>query len=230
MMQTNDLSEPLNDAEFKALDEFLLSLDDDEAMLDISEFDGFVTAVVSGPEMIMPSEWLPVVWGGDDNSPEWTSVEEYQRIFGLMVRHMNTTSATLMQGPAEFEPCYLEGTVEGETHWVVDEWCHGYMKGVRLYPLGVEFSPDMEELLEPIYQFADPDRWDDRKGMKPREIRQLQEQVAPAARAIHRYWHERRSPPASQSAPYIRPEPKTGRNDRCPCGSGRKYKKCCGTH
>lgn len=27
---------------------------------------------------------------------------------------------------------------------------------------------------------------------------------------------------------YIRPEPKTGRNDLCPCGSGKKFKKCCG--
>jgi uncharacterized protein len=25
-----------------------------------------------------------------------------------------------------------------------------------------------------------------------------------------------------------RTPPKTGRNDPCPCGSGRKYKKCCG--
>ncbi|MEW5757074.1 MAG: UPF0149 family protein [Pseudomonadota bacterium] len=27
--------------------------------------------------------------------------------------------------------------------------------------------------------------------------------------------------------PYVRPEPKIGRNDPCPCGSGKKYKKCC---
>jgi hypothetical protein len=27
--------------------------------------------------------------------------------------------------------------------------------------------------------------------------------------------------------PYIRPEPKVGRNDPCPCGSGKKFKKCC---
>jgi preprotein translocase SecA subunit len=26
-----------------------------------------------------------------------------------------------------------------------------------------------------------------------------------------------------------RPEPKVGRNDPCPCGSGKKYKKCCGS-
>ena len=28
--------------------------------------------------------------------------------------------------------------------------------------------------------------------------------------------------------PFVREEPKPGRNDPCPCGSGKKYKKCCG--
>ncbi len=40
------------------------------------------------------------------------------------------------------------------------------------------------------------------------------------------------TPPAPVSyeppQPFIR-EPKIGRNDPCPCGSGKKYKKCCGT-
>ena len=27
---------------------------------------------------------------------------------------------------------------------------------------------------------------------------------------------------------FVREEPKVGRNDPCPCGSGKKYKKCCG--
>ena len=29
-------------------------------------------------------------------------------------------------------------------------------------------------------------------------------------------------------APYVRAAPKVGRNDPCPCGSGKKHKKCCG--
>jgi len=33
---------------------------------------------------------------------------------------------------------------------------------------------------------------------------------------------------AAHSKPVVRDEPKTGRNDPCPCGSGKKYKKCCG--
>jgi SEC-C motif-containing protein len=28
--------------------------------------------------------------------------------------------------------------------------------------------------------------------------------------------------------PFRREQPKIGRNDLCPCGSGKKYKKCCG--
>ncbi|MBD5627067.1 MAG: YchJ family protein [Desulfovibrio sp.] len=33
---------------------------------------------------------------------------------------------------------------------------------------------------------------------------------------------------ALRPAAYRREAPKVGRNDPCPCGSGRKYKKCCG--
>ncbi len=33
---------------------------------------------------------------------------------------------------------------------------------------------------------------------------------------------------ASRAKPVVRDAPKTGRNDPCPCGSGKKYKKCCG--
>jgi uncharacterized protein YecA (UPF0149 family) len=29
-------------------------------------------------------------------------------------------------------------------------------------------------------------------------------------------------------APFVRAQPKVGRNDPCPCGSGSKFKKCCG--
>jgi len=35
--------------------------------------------------------------------------------------------------------------------------------------------------------------------------------------------------PGSSGYPYVRDTPKIGRNDPCPCGSGKKYKKCCGS-
>jgi len=33
---------------------------------------------------------------------------------------------------------------------------------------------------------------------------------------------------APRPATFVRSEPKIGRNAPCPCGSGKKYKKCCG--
>ena len=32
----------------------------------------------------------------------------------------------------------------------------------------------------------------------------------------------------AQNTTYVRSQPKVGRNDPCPCGSGKKYKHCCG--
>jgi preprotein translocase subunit SecA len=34
--------------------------------------------------------------------------------------------------------------------------------------------------------------------------------------------------PADNAEPYVRQAPKVGRNDPCPCGSGKKYKQCHG--
>ena len=43
--------------------------------------------------------------------------------------------------------------------------------------------------------------------------------------------HESRiipSDPTPSTEPFTRDQPKVGRNDPCPCGSKKKYKKCCG--
>lgn len=42
---------------------------------------------------------------------------------------------------------------------------------------------------------------------------------------IHEEGQGHHHPPVQ---PVVRQEPKVGRNDPCPCGSGKKYKKCCG--
>lgn len=34
--------------------------------------------------------------------------------------------------------------------------------------------------------------------------------------------------PGQRLGPIVREQPKVGRNEPCPCGSGKKYKKCCG--
>ena len=41
-------------------------------------------------------------------------------------------------------------------------------------------------------------------------------------------WYEKWEDEELLQMPYVRETPKIGRNDPCPCGSGKKYKKCCG--
>ena len=42
------------------------------------------------------------------------------------------------------------------------------------------------------------------------------------------FWDAFQDEKPTVSQPYVRMTPKIGRNDPCPCGSGKKYKKCCG--
>jgi len=108
-----NLSTPLDDAELSQLDDFLLDrLDDetsdkiaavggDEGILDVSELDGFLTAIVSAPNTILPSKWLDAIWGAE--APAWESAEEFQEIFGLIVRHQKSIAAHLLHDPQSFE-------------------------------------------------------------------------------------------------------------------------------
>ena len=41
--------------------------------------------------------------------------------------------------------------------------------------------------------------------------------------AIYNFWLAKR-----KQVPMQRGQPKVGRNDLCPCGSGKKFKQCCG--
>ena len=43
----------------------------------------------------------------------------------------------------------------------------------------------------------------------------------------HDHSHDSTDDEVAYASPYVRDAPKIGRNDPCPCGSGRKYKKCC---
>ena len=53
----------LSDEELEELDQFLLSdVTSEETML-MDGLDGYLTAIVVGPRTVMPSQWLPDVWG-----------------------------------------------------------------------------------------------------------------------------------------------------------------------
>jgi len=112
-------SGPLIDQEIEELDAFLLSDDGLENAMDVSGLDGFLCAVLSGPNVIMPSEWMRWVWDSTEGkqSPEFTSEKQAQRILDLLMRHANDIAVTLTQFPQYYEPAFLS-TRPQRTHCV----------------------------------------------------------------------------------------------------------------
>ncbi|WXG56080.1 MAG: UPF0149 family protein [Candidatus Sedimenticola sp. (ex Thyasira tokunagai)] len=232
----NQSSQPLNTAEMEELDDFLLyrghdSPDEtyvkgrDEGVLNIAELDGYFTAIVSGPEAIVPSRWMPQVWG--DVEPEWESPKAFERIFQLMIRHMNGVVTTLLESDYEFEPIFIERESGGERFFIVEEWCMGYMRGVSLLvDRWNEAGEEMQELLGPIEMFSGEDGWAELHTLPREAVVKLQQEIPGTAQAIYDYWLDRRSD-QERVKTIVNEAPKVGRNDPCPCGSGKKFKKCC---
>jgi uncharacterized protein len=227
-----DLYKPLNEREMEQLEEFLAnrvddneSIELDEGIVDISALDGYLTAIVSGPVMIQPVQWLAGMWG--DFEPHWKNENEFQIIYELIVRHLNGIAGHLMTEPESFEPMFLEQVQDGETGVLVDEWCYGYLKGVELSKdQWNTHDAEITPLIDPVMTFATEAGWAQLERMSEEEIAQLQEDIAPNIREIYTFWLERRE----HLEPLLKhpnQEVRTGRNDPCPCGSGKKYKKCC---
>ena len=90
--------DPLTDSEFERIDAFLRKTNNGRAM-SVEEMDGFFTALVCGPEVVMPGEYLPHVWGNEKSQDGiFESFEEAQEILGLLNRHWNTIAKTFYEG------------------------------------------------------------------------------------------------------------------------------------
>lgn len=230
----SSVHDPLSDDEMNELDRFLLErLDDanyhegmDEGLLGLSELDGFFTAIASGPELILPSEWLPSVWG--EQAPEWRTSEDFMKIFQLMTRHFNGVVNALMTPDYPFEPIYNEREVDGQLYTVVDEWCGGYMRGVSLCAKAWDEGGDeVFEMLQPILLFSGEPGWEVLDELDDESILELQAAIPHAAQDIHGFWLARRRPDEPELLGEGYPEQLRDPDAPCPCGSGKPFRKCC---
>ena len=101
-----------------------------EDAMDLSELDGFLTAIAIGPELIMPSEWLPVVWGGEE--PAFDDLDEAQTILSLVMARYNEIIAGLQAGGDDWAPVFW-GTPDWRRDRLTD-WAAGFLDAVRLRP------------------------------------------------------------------------------------------------
>jgi yecA family protein len=194
----------------------------DESILDASELDGFLCAVACAPVLIKPSRWLPAIWGGPDRSPAWPDLDEAQRFLSTVTLIYND----VVRGLADdsFEALYLERRIEDNTYTIVDEWCDGFLRGLRLWPRLEEPQQRwLDQQLAPIRLFAGEQGTERLAELDPRGIGLEQARIEPAVGDIYRHFAA-----APSTVGTIRREgEKIGRNDPCPCGSGKKYKHCC---
>ena len=116
MTETSKLDEPLSDADYDELEAFLGSNVVPQDCMDLEMLDGFLTAIVSGPELIQPSEWLPVLWSDSQRSvtPVFQNNEQAERILSLVLRLQQSIRRTLAESPTRFKPLlYHAGNGQG---------------------------------------------------------------------------------------------------------------------
>jgi uncharacterized protein len=104
-MKTFTQNEPLTDAELDHLGDFLESCKGGRAM-NVEALDGFFSALIAGPETVMPSEYYPEVFGGEmSDACEFGSLAEANEILGLMMRHWNEIAGTLNKDEVYVPSC-----------------------------------------------------------------------------------------------------------------------------
>jgi len=228
-MGAADLS--VSDADLDLLDAYLLSDQSPPECMLLSDLDGFLTGIAIGPELVMPSEWLPQVWGGEE--PVFDDHVQASAILGTIIGCYNAIVREAEVGA--FGPIFWEnadGTV------IAADWAEGFMHAVALRADAWEplmRSKRHGRLLFPILALCADEHGDSALGLEPDEedrvMAEAAEFIPVCVTEIAAYWRKRRptlaigsSQPVSVSLKANQP----GRNDPCPCGSGRKFMVCCG--
>jgi len=115
--------------DLEALDQYLKSVHSPDGTMSLSGLDGFLTAIVIGPELIMPSEWLQVIWG--KNEPKFESQTQAQTIIRAIMDRYNEIVACFDSDPHQFEPIFRERP-NGEM--IASDWASGFLDAVALRP------------------------------------------------------------------------------------------------
>jgi len=213
------------EADIEALDEFLMSDQSPSDCMMLCDLDGFLTGIAIGPELIMPSEWLPLIWGGEE--PTFDDAAQAQAIIGTIMGRYNEILGQVADGAVA--PIIME-TPGGDV--IAADWAEGFMQAVALRaaawkPL-LKSEKDMALMLPILALCCDEDGeplLDLPQDVEDRLFAEAGDLIPECVLAIADYWAATRTTPIHQPS-----APKAGRNDPCPCGSGKKFKKCCGAN
>ena len=229
----NNMMVPLSEEELDELEGFLLDLDTEEGMT-LDMLDGFLHALVIGPETVMPSQWLPKVWGREDGAmlPPVNDLEEANHLLGLVTRHFNGIVWGFEQRPVALSPLWTTRPYDSGEFEDAEIWAYGFTDGVKLSRAAWQplFNhPEGPQWYQPIRLLGADDTLpeEDELTRTPEQRAALTAQIETSLVQMHAFWLPLRRAVAERQQAQ-RMSPKVGRNEPCPCGSGKKFKKCCG--
>lgn len=232
MTPANPIQFPVSLITEEGIDELSDFLDSVETAMNIEQLDGFFSALVIGPDVVQPSEHWPIVMGaGPTGSEAFESQQQFERIFGLAIKFWNTIADTLQAGEV-YSPVFL---TDDDGHIRGNEWAKGFMQGVELRAdqwAEVFTDQTLSEAIVPMLALAQENESQDSRRFKlpaPPVRKDFLTLMTLGMRQLYEHFLEQRAddgPPAHR--PVVRFAPKVGRNEPCPCGSGKKFKQCCG--
>jgi uncharacterized protein len=224
------------------LERFLSSFNRPKDTLTYPQLAGFLFSMANAPDMIPPSEWIPMVFNGEEARYE-TRDEAEQVSLAMMALYnhccQERTDGSIRLPPGcEIRPMPVDNL---DAAAPLSQWAQGFSMGYDyLHELWNEFLPDeldeeMGALLMALTFFASPKlaKAYHEEGTRERSFEQLAGTVVSLfPDALREYAHLGRSIyQARLEAGDLKAEsffpPKVGRNDPCPCGSGKKFKRCC---
>lgn len=190
----------VSDTDLNRLDDFLRSEAVPETAMDVSTLEGFLTALVIGPRLVLPSTWLPWVWDFEHGREEvvYADWAQAQEVMGLVMGLMNRIAYAFQHQPESFEPVFFRGA-----QWGAAEWCKGFLKATQIFDpedwaelWAVDALRDITNtehgcLITPFLRLSDEDGFEitKREGNAQRCV----DAIVPSLVAIHAHWLARRS-------------------------------------
>jgi len=119
--------------------------------------DGFFTALICAPQLIMPSQYLPEILGGEDAAYE--SIAQAERSMTILMAHWNHIAHILQNGDV-YLPILLE---DSNDLALGNDWANGFIRGMDFHPADWSELLDDEEhagVIVPIFALGhehDPD-------------------------------------------------------------------------
>lgn len=187
------------------------------------EVQGFMMALLSGPDALNPTNWLPEILGEESlfDAKERTEIE---RLVMAMAADMR-----MKLNEKILPDLWLYEDEAGNPDFYT--WCNAYLYALDIVPTDWFEAVDQEEFEDLFYPImALGGIYDDEENgevilhLNEKELTQLESDLPHVLLDIYWYWQAIINKPQT-----VRREgEKVGRNDPCPCGSGKKYKACCG--